>query len=577
VGDSAVTANIFNADGQGWLNINMEYAKVPIPYVSQSVIKFAITAVYDDYQESDPFCQFFLTEASAWNLPTVLPGVPCARFRFDISPANMPRGLTGFNIYHSEWFPISTAASMQTAEYQIWADAGNTSWFRTHYSLDEQNVDIWDETTQIDWIENVSASAEYNLSLMTGWNTWYTAGRDTKGLDLRAALGRDFILENKGYVAARYGSKARRGQSAIIALDDGDTAVRLSTVDGFGVHQDDNFAEVSQDVNLNWHTIALSGHGRVIGIGLHNDILYVFRQSEIEMYDIQSGISRYIAIDIVSERSIIEVPWGIAWAGRSGIYFLEYGALSPQVINSDWANYYDGTLYDTGYTQKVSDSAREAIVIGFDQTYQELLVQILVTENGVTEYRTFRFSFAKRSWNVRYWNIGDAADVGRIDWFGTWGDNKLILGYGHTTENGIVVYPNRTGTYLYQDDVPYGDGSAGNGIRFELIVNIASLESLVKEATVEGILVDAYGTVANSRTLYMQTLTNEETVTRDTKQFPIVPIGTKPTLRRFPFMGPIEDMQLKFYFDSANLVDYKEFNIDSVQLAVKRQERIGNT
>lgn len=432
--------------------------------------RFYVTVLYRGisptipYQESDPICQVFLSMrdvSGATGIPTLKPTIL-------IDPSRINKTIAGFRFYEAQKLDDDIGGKLAN-----WLDDP------TEYI---ELVDVL--ITDAGWVLYPTDFYCYHYRVIDLTKAFYDNALASANSNIDANLEHAIDL-NRSYLTPRYGVMIGRSGGPVMAVDQDDQTIRLSTYSGDAAHMDDAFPDVSTDNLGSKQKITLFGHGQILGLSKLGTILVILRNSELERYDLQSGEQDIFAIDCYSKRSVIglgtnDAPIGVAWGGKSGIWMLPAGGGLPVVFNRNLSNFYDGTLMiSDGVTPFVTDTQRKNSIFGYDQVYREIYCHLQVNkEDGSgTEYLTLRYAIDsdKRKWNARQFNLS-----GVIKYFGYKNDGTMIIG----STNGILKYPNRV-TYAaahpYEDDVSW-DGSVGTsanrGIPASFKLNVGEIHSL---------------------------------------------------------------------------------------------------
>lgn len=387
------------------------------------------------------------------------------------------------------------------------------------------------------------------------------------------------IIYDRGYLSPRYITKASRSQESIVVIDDGDRTLRLTSYDGYGVHQDDNFPDSALDNNNKKHLITLQGDGRIMGLSMTNQDVVVIRPTQIEIVDIISGITRVYQSDCIAKDSIAEIGidgahLGVAWAGAAGIYFLGSDGSGQKIINQAWKNFYDGTLTIPGTTTPyMSDAQRVQTIIGYDPKYTEILVHVTCTpEAGSgTEYLTFRQNIQTKKWNVRQFNIGTSLShaTAAVKKFVVDTDGYLTI----VSNDGIVKYPNLDRTLLpYQDDVASNGTTANKGIPTSLKISFGQLYNLFQNFVLWEYQMDYTATVSSSATATIGFYPDNVTTAFTTHTQKLDEAMKRSKVAP---MGQIKSLQMAISLDGT-LTNYTNLEIHRIELGVIPQWVIGN-
>lgn len=532
-GDGDVVSTI----GEG-VKITCDFSAGALAKVSRVLV----TAVYD-YQESDPILKVHLSASTKVDL------------KFAINPGEFNRNLTGFNVYVAT--PpdgVSSAAD--------WTDATG------EYVLDEEislSTSVWGQVYNSEYCYTITAVADPN-------------DRATKLADGAETFAERF---NRGYLMTRARAKPRyiiqleNKQGAAVVIDEDDTTLRVSHVNGSVVNEDESFPQLNADDDNRKLRLTLSGQGKALGLGVSSGRVAVLRTAQIEFYDLQTGFQGLYPADVGAPRSILYHDFGLSWGGRYGYYLLPRGGGSIVNLTKPIGNFYDGSLkIDNGITtQYVTDAYRQAAIAGYDPAYRRLLLHIQANrdtaDGGGSEYLTLAYSFDEGKWHPRKFNLGGEP----VKYFTRRSDGTLTIGYRY----GILAYPIKTGSTAYQDDVLLtGAGtllSQSRGFETSILINIGSISGLASNFVLYEILIDKRGSsVSGTGQFTLKLLGNNNTSPWDTRTINIdskcFPIQVKPA-------GQRERLVIEFSLPTNALEDFKNFDLSNFELGIKPQVRIG--
>jgi hypothetical protein len=379
---------------------------------------------------------------------------------------------------------------------------------------------------------------------------------------------------NRTIKRPRFGISTVRSENPISVIDTDDRTLAYSTIDGYGVVEDDNFAEAGADNTGTLLKANLFGILPIKSIINLNNQIHVFRQSLREIIDTQSGYQGSRQCDFYANRSVVSSPFGIAWAGYSGIYFIPTGDLSEFLINQGWQNLFDGTLkIDDGSVSYITDQYRSAIVSGYDPTFREFWFHCQVNKDaadgGGSEYLCFRFSPENKRWTVRQLNIG--ASYSPVVAFSQRSDATMSIVYA----TGILKYPNRLGTYQYTDDTPSTGASTGKGIPTEFKLIVGEIADKYSQSVPVSILPDYRGSsISGAGRLQINLYANKETTPYDTQYFPV---DIKEDEIRFTEeRDNVSEFMIEVLIPSSDLADVANLDISTLYIGLIRQLRGGN-
>jgi hypothetical protein len=531
--------------------------------------RYYITALYRGafgsfYQESDPIAQVFLS-------PNVVGGLyqngsPNVTFTFELDLARLNKTIAGFKLY-SAFKTDSDGIHANLSRWQDDATPGNE--FGTTY-VEDKTVLLSDSG----W-SNVSTVANSLQKAVTLTKDTFFAALAAAAPNIDSNLGHS-IDKNRSYMTPPYAVSVGHEDALIMAVLQDDTTLRLSSVDGSGVSEDDNFPDDSDDNLDRKQKLGLWGHGQVLGVSKLGSLILILRSTELETYDIQSESHEIYTIDCYSKDSILglgknESPIGVAWAGKAGIWLLPSGGSLPHVLNPLWVNFYDGSLMIAdGVTPFVTDDQRRSAKFGYSETYRSIMCTMNVNkEDGSgTETLTFIYSLDRRKWYVREFNLS-----GAIEFFNARTDGSLVIG----TTNGLLRYPNRSTYPLahpYEDDVAW-NGTAGvsasRGIPTRIRLTIGEVYSLDPSAVIQEFLMD-FAQQTDYNGLAEITFYANGRAVGATRRFRVN--------REFDAMvlediGQIRSFEVQIDLPDANLHKFKKFDISRQQIGYSVDAKVG--
>ena len=532
-------------------------------------LRVAMTLVYDNYQESDPVFKAYLKADDGY--------IP--QFNLDelaVNYGRFPKNVTSFRFYG--------AAATASVVYAGWPDED------TGYSL-MMEIPIY--SSSFLW---VSSQVGFNTNT-GGWNNDQTTEYsyqfvpDTSGIaygafqyviinlcagnaTLGGSLGHAVDVTRK-YYTPRFSVRAAREQGVYSVIDIDDKTLLISTLDGAGVIEDDNFVEESVDNVDNRLRIFLNGHGELAGLVIMRDMVYAFRKTEYEVYDLASGNQRIATCDFLSKRSLVMTPHGVLWAGTSGIWFLPIDGGEPELLNSFFRNWYDGTLtIDNGKstTPYILAAYRSAIIAGYDQTFDEVWFHVQANVDtefgGGAEYLCLRYNF-----DLKNWIVPRKIETGAINFFTrrTIDTEGSLFSIGYAS--GILSYPARTsGVSLYKDGIAYG-GSGGTSLTTRITINFGSLHAFYNPVVLDQYLVDVDAdTSADASAVFnIDWFANEEvSAFCSATQLGVVRAFT----RKFRIRGQLEQVRVRISLPAASTI--ARFSLSKVVIIFVRQQRYGN-
>lgn len=561
------TDNLYDkTSGRNWGQVYgtiTNYAAV----ADRTQLRGYITVTYNNYQESDPVWQGFIkgnTDATVAQL----------KIQMLISFALMNKEITSINFYSA----MATSTSVTAG----WADSSSD--YVLTWVLNVQDVTIPSAASATTWTTNTTSAL--SVKTVTAQpivlqDTYYTSSLNNGNVTIQDQLNHA-IDKVRTYPTPRFGVRAARPQGSISVIDEDDLTLRLSNRNGDNVNEDDNFSNVSVDNDASKLKVFLNGTGELLGLGILNDQIQAFKKTEREWIDLQSGLQGLVRCDFVAKNSLVlNCPHGLAYAGDHGIYLLPKEGGDVHVLNGGWQNLYDGTLMVTGVTPYVTSAYRQAIVGGYNITYDSLWFVTQLNTAASTEYVAFVYSFSKRplsgepvGWYQRKLNIGTNGSVKYFS--GRRSDGSLTIGYG----SGILQYPNRAGSFLYQDDVLIDGASTqisqNRGIPMRLKVHCGSLYDILTRSTINTIKIDYSGSsITTDGTFNLKCYKDTVSSVFETKTFPV---DDPPIMRQMPPVGAMErfTFQIDLTEGSANEYDIKNLDISTVEMIVQEIGMIGN-
>ena len=383
--------------------------------------------------------------------------------------------------------------------------------------------------------------------------TAYIRGKtDTAAIDLRTSLGHTPVFERTD-IRPRFLKQSVRAQGGLIATDANNRELLLSVITPDNLHMDDKFARVSYN-NAGWvMRYTLESRGEMLGIAILDERIHVFRPSEVEVIDVQSGHTRVTPIDCASGRSIIVTPFGLVWAGYNGIYIIEPGGGGFRVLNERWLNLYRNEVQYDAFPV-MTDELKESILTGYSDYDHTLWVTI-----GNMQ---FRYNFIHDKWLPR------RIENRSISHYAIDERGKLLAGF----EDDILLYPHR-GDNEHRDGVSFNGESYESGIETSFDINLGGLYDLTENYTLYSLLVDHEGRSVNGNGMVkLDIYINNSTVPLDTKWFPV---DSRAIKRRLPRFGRIETMRLVFTFEEEEIDNINDFLISKISLGIVPIVRYG--
>lgn len=564
----ASTAISDKSSGRDWLAIHTGKSQIA-GTTYQKYLRIYATVEYGDYEESDPVFQgyYYLGSSStSADGAQVLLGI-------SINFALMNKEITSIRFWGAN------PSSDTVANDNGWVDSPSEYYLCLDFQVQAVNeVDnFWRVQTH-----PVSAKPYFGYKSVPDITSTVILNKKNGGATNIQDQLNHAIDKNRTYPTPRYAVRAARPQGAISVIDEDDLTLRLSNRNGDNVNEDDNFPNVTVNNEGGKLKAFLNSSGELLGIGILNDQIHAFKRTEREWIDLQSGLQGIVQCDFVAKESLVlHCPHGLAYAGEHGIYLLPKTGGDAFVLNPGWQNLYDGTLMVTGTTPYMTSAYRQAIIGGYDITYDALwFVSQLNTASG-TEYVAFVYSFARRplsgepvGWYQRKLNIGSD---GSVKYFSNRrADGSLTIGYG----SGILKYPNRSGSFLYQDDVLI-DGAAtpnqysqNKGIPTRLKVHCGSLYDILTRNTINLLKVDySGGSISGSGTFNLKCYKDSISTAFETKTFPV---GGSPIMRQMPAIGAMERFSFQIDLTEGSEQDIKGLDISTIELIIQEIPIIGN-
>ena len=522
----------------------------------QNNLRMYGTMLYADFngetihQESDPVFKLSLrpTGNNTWAKPVI---------KVEMNPAIINKNFLGMRFY-------AAVSNQNDLSYTEWVDDGGE--YLQAYEL---------LTTSIGW--TLDTDEEYCL---------YNSVDEFKAADIDQiyASGPSNILDNlnhgidtnRAYMTPRFGVKASRQQGSVVIVDEGDRNARLSCYDGDGVHQESNFPDVTVDNQGERQQIELTGHGELLGIAVMRGVAHFFKSTELERYDLQSGIRDIIPVDFYGKKSLLSVgvsdnPNGLMWAGNSGIYYLPINGGKPLMVSENIKNLFDGSLMNTaGTAPLVTDAYRNAIIAGYDLTFREAWIHMQVAKpGGGSEYLNFRYNFDVKKFFVRELNVSGTSVkffYPRSD------DHSFTIG----TSAAILRYPYRQpigAAHQYEDDVTKAGASQSKGIPTKIRINFGSLYGLQISPVLWDFIFDYVASVVSSEAVTIKLFANGIVTAFDTKTWALDNVKAVPML--VEAIGQVESLEMEISLLDANLHNYKKLEIRQIDLRYLKQPRIG--
>ena len=392
----------------------------------------------------------------------------------------MPKNITSVTFYEA-----ATTTNDFTAGFSNWSPADTD--FKQIYQLSFTSQP--DESVNWSSVSNLAPfDYSYSAAIPNFTQLYVTSKLNATPLNLGTNLQHANVTLREFYVP-RYPVSATIAGNSVVAIDNGDNELLVSTIDGSGDVEDDNFSSEDVDNAGRPLKIPLYSNGEMMGMQILNGVIIVFRRGEIETYDLQSGLRNIFPGDCVAKRSICLTPYGIVFAGQAGIYIMSDPS-HYELLNLKWKNYYDGSYFLDGTTTPyLTSTMRSTVVAGHCPQYHLSLFHVTgVNKSGGTENLCYIYNHDKQRWFIRQFNIGTSA---ALIAFSTRLDNSFVAQYSA----GLLTYPSPSSPFPWEDDVTIAGASASKGIPTNLIVNIGGLYGLIKGSSLVGFVIDCDSTL----------------------------------------------------------------------------------
>ena len=210
---------------------------------------------------------------------------------------------------------------------------------------------------------------------------------------------------------------------------------------------------------------------------------------------------------------------------------------------------------------------------GYDPTFQTVWLHIEeYQEDGTTKFVSYRFGLGRKNFSPRVLHIGDlGSGKTPVKGFNRRSDGTMTIIYA----DGLLKYPNLSGTYRFEDDVTSAGGSVGRGGEFSLKMVLGSLSSMTKKFNLKAVLADVVGESINRMGRYgLRFFGNRQADAFDTKE---VPIDEKPVLRGIDqTRGDLEIGEVELYLPEDKLSNFREVEVSSMEIGYEVKNREGN-
>lgn len=544
-----------------WLKITAYTAEETRTTYNQSTMfgrwtaRVYVTVMYDDgTKESDPVYQSFADSTTGLERFTDM------SFVAHISYTKMNKRVSGLRFYFN-------MVDVQTISFSESPDSPSDYHLMFELKFNENQTDA-------QWLASYDGNYTY-MVLIPDFVYSYVNPKIVTGDILAGTEATNpgnlahAVDENRSYLSPRIAVKVARTQGAIVAADQDDRTVRLSSYDGDNIHEEDNFPDVTADVRGFVQKVALNGRGTVLTYRVMSEVLYVFRDIELETWDLQALELGFKSEPCVGAKAVVQSKYGISFATPSGIKHIPRGGGSIYTLNPLWQNLYDGTLYiDDGSAQYVTDAYRNAILAGYCELTEEAVFVIQMNrdtaDGGGSEYVCAFYSYPRKRWRTRKLFIGSGLTVadGQVKpaYFVTRKNGQLVIGYS----SAILTYPNLTGSRIYEDDVNSNDSTNSKGVETDFIVNCGGLSSAIPTANVKGIKVLHKGSsVDKSGLATLRLYANNEKNPFDTKKFRI---DDPPIMREIDRRGSLEALRVRVSLPTTGISNFKDFDVQDIVL-----------
>jgi hypothetical protein len=520
-------------------------------------LRVLVTVVYEGYQESDPIYRAYFI-AGTWALMTQRWADIALGLQVD--PSRLNRNISALRVY------CAKTDSSAYSNYADWPEADSDYILMYEAKMNEA------PSQSRHWTLTNTDQTCFSFAVPTITKSYYKS--KVGSITLAGALAHASDT-TRSYLTPRFGARvARGGGVGIVAVDQDDFTLRLSSYDGYAFHNDDNFPDVATDSNKLRQKISLTARGELIGLDVVNDMLVAIKRTEIELVDLQSGSQRVVKEDVLSRKSIVKGKKGLYWAGKSGLRLLPNDGTEIKTINPLWVNLYNGDLRtaDNVYP-RVADTDRNQIIAGSDPLYDQVWFYLPTRrEDGTVEYLCHRFDETTELWESRELNIGTNKTV---QGFCTRKDNTFSIFYGHSTSSrGILQYPNRAGNFYWEDDVTSADVSASKGIPLRIRFNCGEIYSIRQDKTLYDAIMDFSSSLKTGQNgfIIMKLYANGETMPFDTEYFRVDGYGETRFLEP---RSNIEQLEVEIMLQEGNELAFKEFELSTLSLRFQARIRLG--
>lgn len=504
--------------------------------------RFYVTLVFA-YQETDPVVAMHLASGNALQGFVGILGNPTY---FYINPAKAPKGVTGLTVWESAY--PSDVSEPPASDFRKLADVP---------------FDSGEWVMQQDEPGGMIYRSEARLKNV-----------DPRGnIEISASLGHTPNIERRVTVRPKFAVRAARAQGGIVVINEDDRTLRVS---GYSedTHMDDIFPDVLTDINGNKQKIYLGSTGELLGLafagvtsqltGLATGVLFAFKSTELEFYDFKDGSQGIIGIDFLGVDSLCSTPYGIIYGGKSGIWIIPTGSVRPQEtpLNAAWRNLYDGTLKtDDGTTSRVTEASRQALKIGYNPYFNEVLCTLRVrkADNSGDEIVSIRYSLTRKRWTGER-KFG-TPQSGIVNFFSEHSSGAMILGCPH----GLLLYPNLEG-YQFSDDVNSIASGNGEPIEVSMRFSIGELHTGAAAFNLFNVKVKHLAVVLNNRMMTMKVYTDNFKKLLDTRKIPLAVV--EPNVLLDGSIGRLSNVQFEFSFptNATELADIGDYIMNTLSI-----------
>jgi hypothetical protein len=555
--------SVQDGNGYTWLYVGAHRSDAVASDSKKHAIRFIVCAVYDEYQISDPIARIYhgynAGMATYW---------PLVSMGFSVCYELMPKNITGLRVYANE-----TNNTDNPIEGE-WVDSSAGYKF-----IQQINLVGTAASNQATWrlIPNtITSDLRYQITHTTEFTESFVNAQRSGGTPLSVDIAHAVDI-SRTYMTPRYAIRNRRVLNALVVTDRNDDTLAVSNVNGSGVAEQDNFPDLTADVNNNKLSVFLVTQGKLYGLAMLDDIAHAFKRTAIEKFDAQSGQQWTIEADFLARRSIVVAEDAIYWAGESAIWRLRKGSNYPEIVNRHWQNFYNGTLgittsggIESPTIPYMTSAYRTAIIGGYDPKYREVWFHSQVNKDtSGSEYLCFRYQIQDELWNVRELNVTGSV----AKWFGMTQDRVMTIGTG----GKLLKYPTIAATLPYQDEVTYA-GTTGNGIPTKQTIHCGSLYAIESDFVADSVEVDHDGSAIAPEpdpgfSFDLQFIANKELSAYTSKT---VPISTKTLPMGLPRRGPLSRLRIYIGLPTAWLTSFQNFSINTIVLNVVKRLKIGN-